>query len=93
MKSKNGAMAPLAELGPKNVHSPEQILSRSLKEIGTANDLDHLVLSAYVASGRMDALLLSGLIGCKEYRQHCEEIAHTTEAVRLLLEADDDQSH
>ncbi|WP_370600485.1 hypothetical protein [Pseudomonas nitroreducens] len=93
MTTKNGAFAPMAQLGPKNVHSPDEILSISLKEIGVARGLDDLVLAAYVASGRMDALLLSGLIGRKEYRQNCTEIAHATEAVRLILEADDDQSH
>jgi hypothetical protein len=93
MKSKNGAMAPMAELGPKKVHSPEEILSRSLKEIGSAKNLDDLVLAAYVASGRMDALLLSGLIGRKEYRQYNKEIFHAMTAVRLILEADDDQSN
>lgn len=79
MTTKNGAFAPMAKLGPKNVHSPDEILGVSLKEIGVAKDLDDLVLS--------------GLIGRKEYRQNCVEIAHTTEAVRLILEAHDEQSH
>lgn len=93
MTIKNGAHAPLAKLGPKKVLSPEEILSRSLKEIGTSTDFDDLVLAAYVASGCMDALLLSGLINRQEYRQYSQEIIHTTQAIRLLLEAGNDQSH
>lgn len=93
MTIKNGAHAPLAKLGPKKVLSPEEILSRSLKEIGIAKDLDDLVLAAYVASGCMDALLLSGLIDRREYRRQNTEIFHATTSVRLLLEAGDDQSH
>ncbi|MGH8433302.1 MAG: hypothetical protein ACRERX_02215 [Pseudomonas sp.] len=93
MTIKNGASAPIGSGLPKESQTPLQVLNRSLKEIDAAGELDDLILAAYIASGRADALALTGLIDRQEYRRYSQEIINRTQAVRLLLEAGDDQSH
>tara|TARA_Y100001951_G_scaffold105311_1_gene121765 strand:+ start:8106 stop:8348 length:243 start_codon:yes stop_codon:yes gene_type:complete len=69
MTQKNSANSAAAKLGPKKVLTPNQIFSRSLKQIGAAKTLDDLVLAAYVGAGCADALLLSGLIDIEAYHE------------------------